>query len=151
MKKKIGVRLKFKGGLNKGLSPDMWGQIDLLQDDEIVGDGAGFTISEEKIYVDTLDIYTEYQRLGYGTLIIDVIKGIAELLEKPVHIYSINNSYPFYEAQGFVSVLNPEMRKKLILKRKSNPLEHDYIWIPDSLKYDDGTLKTKNGKLRLEV
>lgn len=143
-KEKIGIRIRFKGGLNKDLSPDMWGTIELFKNCESVGNGAGFTISEEKIYVDTLDVDEEFQRMGYGTLIIDIIKGIAELLEKPIHIYSINHSYPFYESQGFVSVFDPEMRRRIIIKRGSKPSGTDYIWIPESVN-------NKVKKFRMEL
>ncbi len=142
-KKKLGIRLEVKGGKAEGVSPDYWGEIHIMQGDVEAGK-VGFTISNEKIYVDDFNVEAEFQKTGYGSIMMDVIKGLARFLRKPVHLYSSSDSPPFYRKMGFVSILDPEMRKRICIIKGSNPKENDFIWIPECF---DGCKK----KFRMEV
>lgn len=142
-KKKLGIRLEVTGGKAKDISPDYWGEINLFQNGHKIGK-TGFTISNEKIYVDDLNVDKEYQRIGYGSIMMDVIKGISRFVKKPIHLYSIGYSSPFYTNMGFLSVLDPQMRERICIKKGSSPKEKDLIWIPECLK-DHKT------KLRMEI
>jgi len=142
-KKKLGIRLEIKGGKADVISPDYWGEIHIMQGDEEVGK-VGFTISDEKIYVDDFNVNDGFRQTGYGSIMMDVVKGIARFMQKPVHLYSSAESPPFYKKIGFVSIEDPEMRKRIWIKKGSNPKENDFLWIPECF---DGRRK----KFRMEI
>jgi hypothetical protein len=132
-KKKLGIRLEITGGRAKNISPDYWGEVEIMQDNVKVGK-VGFTISNEKIYVDDFNVDDKFQRTGYGSIMMDVIKGLSRFTKKPIHLYSIGYSLTFYAKMGFVSVLDPQMRERLCIKKGSSVKENDLIWIPENIQ-----------------
>lgn len=94
----------------------------------------GFTVNEQQIYVDTLNTDKGFRHIGYGSLAMDVVKGYSEFLEIPIILYSISNSYPFYERMGFQSCNSDKIQRRIVqLKATEPPDEMDYIWIPKCL------------------
>lgn len=135
-KKKIGIRLKVNGGMNKygDDNPDWWGEIQVLKDGNAIG-GAGFTVSDLEIYVDSLNMDAEYQCLGYGSMIMDVIKGLSRFLRKPIILYSVGDSLPYYEKMEFCSCLDEKYSKKIVFNSDDpDPSDKDLIWIPECLR-----------------
>ena len=140
MSKKNDIDLKIRGGPARieGIE-DYWGEIDLYKNSVHIGE-AGFTMSSYQIYIDTITIDDAWQRLGYGKLIMDIFKGLARLLKKPINIYSLTDSYDFYIEMGFKSVnkIKKEGKKKIIViyKTKDEPIIDDrqMLWLPESLR-----------------
>lgn len=139
-KKKLGIRLEITGGRAKNISPDYWGEVEIMQDNVRIGK-VGFTISNEKIYVDDFNVDDKFQRTGYGSIMMDVIKGLSRFTKKPIHLYSVGYSLTFYTKMGFVSALDPQMRERLCIKKGSSVKENDLIWIPECLENHKTKLK----------
>jgi hypothetical protein len=113
---------------------DWGGEIRVCKEKKVVC-VLGFTVNDQQIYVDTLNTESGYQHIGYGSIAMDIMKGFARFLEIPIILYSIHNSYPFYEKMGFMSCRNKKMKRRLIqLKKDADaPDELDLIWLPECL------------------
>ena len=132
--------IKFRGGQSKIENiNDSWAEIKLLKSGEKVGK-VGFTISDYQISVDTITIETKFIRQGYGKFIIDILKGLSRLLNKPISLYSLKESYGFYVAMGFVKLkkIHNDRKKRIIVmfKSKNEPKIEDMemVWLPESLR-----------------
>ena len=119
------IEIRWRGGLSKIESiDDSWSEIRLFKNGEKVGD-TGFTISNYQIAVDTIDIEEKFQRQGYGRLLVSLLKGLSRLLNKPIVLYSLRDSYQFYVAMGFTKLRKIHDEKKkiviVIFKSKNEP------------------------------
>jgi len=135
-KKKLGVRLKIDGGKNKfhDGNPDWWGTIDIMKDKKVVG-SAGFTITDLQIYVDSLNIDSEFQKLGYGSIVMDFLKGLSRFIKKPILLFSAGDSVGYYEKMEFRSCIDERYANKLQFEGEDpDPAERDLIWIPECLR-----------------
>jgi N-acetylglutamate synthase-like GNAT family acetyltransferase len=130
----------MKGGKSriKGID-DYWAEIKVYSGKTIIGK-VGFTMSRIQIMVDTLVIYENHKRKGYGTLLIDFIKGISRMMKRPIIIFSLTEAVEFYEKMGFKKI--NEVRKNkvynLILTYECDeePVIDDLnlIWIPENIR-----------------
>jgi hypothetical protein len=132
--------IKMRGGQSKIEDiDDNWGEIKLYKLKEKVGE-TGFIISDYQVSVDTITIETPFIRKGYGTLIIDILKGLSRLHNKPIVLYSLKESYGFYVAMGFKKLkkIHDERKKTVVVifKTKNEPKieEMELIWLPESMR-----------------
>ena len=118
---------------------DVEGEIKIYKAGKYIGE-IGFVITDYQISVDTLTIEDTFIRLGYGRLLINLVKGLSRLLNKPIVLYSLINSYPFYVKMGFKKLkkIHDEKKKIIIVmfKSKNEPKidDHDMIWLPESMR-----------------
>jgi len=134
------VEIKMRGGRSKikGID-DIEGDITIFKSGEKVGE-AGFIITNYQISVDTITIEDKFIRLGYGKLLVNLLKGLSRLLTKPIVLYSLKESYEFYASMGFTKLkkIHNEKKKLVIImfKSKNEPKieDLDLIWLPESLR-----------------
>jgi N-acetylglutamate synthase-like GNAT family acetyltransferase len=134
------VEIKMRGGRSKikGID-DIEGDITIFKSGEKVGE-AGFIITNYQISVDTITIEDKFIRLGYGKLLVNLLKGLSRLLSKPIVLYSLKESYEFYASMGFTKLkkIHNEKKKLVIVmfKSKNEPKieDLDLIWLPESLR-----------------
>lgn len=133
--------IKMRGGQSKIEDiDDNWGEIKLYKSSGSKIGETGFIISDYQISVDTITIENPYIRKGYGKLIMDILKGLSRLHNKPIVLYSLRESYGFYVAMGFKKLKKiHDDRKKIVVvifKSKNEPKieELDMIWLPESLR-----------------
>jgi N-acetylglutamate synthase-like GNAT family acetyltransferase len=134
------VEIKMRGGRSKikGID-DIEGDITIFKSGEKVGE-AGFIITNYQISVDTITIEDKFIRLGYGKLLVNLLKGLSRLLTKPIVLYSLKESYEFYASMGFTKLkkIHNEKKKLVIVmfKSKNEPKieDLDLIWLPESLR-----------------
>lgn len=73
-----------------------------------------------EIYVDNMDVYPPFQRKGYGRILLNFCKGIAQASNLRIRLYSLSDVVGFYKRCGFKSeeedcqdmVWKPRRRKK---------------------------------------
>ena len=101
---------------------------------------AQFKFDGTQIMVTDVETKEVYQKCGYGRLLFDALKIIAEQKKKPLILWSLDNAIPFYEKIGMLHLNNPEVQKRIIfgnLRTKedvsSKVDEDDFIWIPSHL------------------
>lgn len=113
-----GVRFNIDGGSSNIIGiDDKWGEITVYQNKSEVAN-AGFTIQYDQIYIDTIETVKEFQNKGYGTAIIDIIKGLSRIFNKAIIVDCDNEiSYKFFMGRGFISY------EDLIV-----------VWIPEKLR-----------------
>jgi len=134
------VEIKMRGGRSKikGID-DIEGDITIFKSGEKVGE-AGFIITNYQISVDTITVEDKFIRLGYGKLLVNLLKGLSRLLSKPIVLYSLKESYEFYASMGFTKLkkIHNEKKKLVIVmfKSKNEPKieDLDLIWLPESLR-----------------
>jgi len=134
------VEIKMRGGRSKikGID-DIEGDITIFKSGEKVGE-AGFIITNYQISVDTITVEDKFIRLGYGKLLVNLLKGLSRLLTKPIVLYSLKESYEFYASMGFTKLkkIHNEKKKLVIVmfKSKNEPKieDLDLIWLPESLR-----------------
>jgi hypothetical protein len=134
------VEIKMRGGRSKikGID-DIEGDITIFKSGEKVGE-AGFIITNYQISVDTITVEDKFIRLGYGKLLVNLLKGLSRLLSKPIVLYSLKESYGFYVSMGFTKLkkIHDEKKKLIIVmfKSKNEPKieDLDLIWLPESLR-----------------
>jgi len=98
-----------------------------------------FWVDETQIYISDLDTHKRHRRCGYGRLIMDYMKFLAEVLQKPIILYSVDTSAKFYEKLGMECLSSAKMKRKIIIINESPDYKHtwnkaDFIWIPNCLK-----------------
>lgn len=134
------LNIRMRGGQSKmeGIE-DTWGEIKLYKKDIKVAE-TGFIISDYQISVDTITVEFIYTRKGYGTLIMDILKGLSRLHNKPIVLYSLKESYGFYTTMGFKKLKKIHDDKKktviVIFKTKNEPKIEDMelVWLPESMR-----------------
>lgn len=101
---------------------------------------AQFKFDDTQIMVTDVDTEEVYQKCGYGRLLFDTLKVIAEQKKKPLILSSLNDAIPFYEKIGMLHLNNPEIQRRIIfgnLKTKKDIAskidEDDFIWLPQHL------------------
>jgi hypothetical protein len=118
---------------------DIQGQIDLTIEKNLIG-SCGFVIDELEIYVDLIEIKEKYLKQGYGRMLIDILKGLSRIINKPIVLY-VTGHKSFYINNGFVSILDYCLTNNLILS-KGIWKHNDLIWIPEALL---------NRKVKIEI
>jgi hypothetical protein len=106
-----------------------------------------FLIDETQIIVSDLTIVDENQLQGYGCLLLNAIKGVAQHYKKPIYLISNPDKIRFYEKMDFFSMnilvtyswfysgvkvniknLNPDKP----IKEQISII--DMLWIPNNIK-----------------
>lgn len=86
-----------------------------------------------EIYIDDMDIEKKFQCKGYGKILMNFCKGIAQASNLPIRLYSLEEVIGFYKKCGF----------------KSESLDsQDMIWTPNRILRSDkcGKDRTKKRK-----
>lgn len=101
-----------------------------------------FTIDGTQIMVTNVDTEEKYRKCGYGRLLLDGLKCVAQQKKKPLILWSSDYALgiKFYEKLGFLHLNDEQIQKRVFfgnLKTKediaSKVDEDDFIWIPQSL------------------
>ena len=112
-----------------------------------------FLIDETQVLVADLTVINEKQLQGYGCLMMNAIKGVAQFFKKPIYLIAYPEKILFYEKMGFFSMsaltqdslgewtykgqivhiqnLNPEK------PREKQVTMVDMLWIPSTLEEVD--------------
>jgi RimJ/RimL family protein N-acetyltransferase len=96
----------------------------LYDNSEYVG-GCGLTEIGSRIWIHGLEIFSEYQRLGYATMVLDIAKQIA--YDKPLHLHVVQSNIPaqaLYEKAHFERV-SPNLTKWG---------EYEMVWYPQNMR-----------------
>jgi len=100
-----------------------------------------FLYNDLVIYVSWVETSKYYRHYGYGSVLMTIIKGFAQILNKPVLLYAVDEeSVAFNETLGFVSMTSPKIKKKIVTVNKNPKLkayeweEQDMIWLPTKLR-----------------
>jgi hypothetical protein len=108
--------------------------------DEVEAAKALFTFDGTQILVSNVNTEGVYQKCGYGRLLFDALKCIAQQKRLPLVLDSLDDAVPFYEKIGMLHLNNPEVQKLVIfgnVKKKDYAEEidnDDFVWIPKRLK-----------------
>lgn len=105
---------------------------------------AEFMNDGTKILVSDYDVYEEYQRQGYGTILAYTLMGISRTEGIPIVLFAIDNSLEFYEKMGFISLRKFKRGKyrgvTLTIANLNEVVDFerqvgsdDMIWIPPNL------------------
>jgi hypothetical protein len=103
---------------------------------------ASFMFDLDQTQIRVTDVSTEetYQKCGYGRLLFDALKCIAQQKKMPLLLWSSSEGIPFYEKLGLLHLDNPEVQEKVIFGNlKTNEEisskidEDDFVWIPNHL------------------
>jgi len=101
---------------------------------------AQFKFDGTQIMVTDVETEEVYQKCGYGRLLFDILKVIAEQKKKPFILWSLDDAISFYEKIGMLHLNDPEVQKRVIfgnLRTKediaSKVGDSDFIWIPSHL------------------
>jgi len=104
-----------------------------------------FLIDETQINVSDITIVDELQRQGFGCLLMNTIKGIAQFYKKPIYLISYMDKIEFYKKVEFFSMselidsstrkgkkvsimnLNPQRSREIQLSKA------DMLWIPNNI------------------
>lgn len=100
-----------------------------------------FWIEETHIYITDLDAHEEHRRCGYGRLTMDYMIFLAEVLRRPIILFSYDSSVPFYEKLGMEHLDSKKLKKKIRVLNEDPDHKHkwcesDMIWIPKCLKHE---------------
>lgn len=98
-----------------------------------------FWVDETQIYVTDLDTRERYKRCGYGRLTMDYMMFLAEILRKPIILYSFDTVIKFYEKIGMEHLDSKKMTKKIVVINEDPNHKHkwndtDMIWLPKCLR-----------------
>lgn len=98
-----------------------------------------FWVDETRIYITDLDAHARHRRCGYGRLAMDYIMFLAEVLRKPIFLYSLTESVNFYEKLGMEHLNSPKMERKIRVLNENPEHKHkwedeDLIWVPKCLR-----------------
>jgi hypothetical protein len=122
--------------------------IDMEQEEvKVMVDGqdastAQFTIDGSQIMVTSVDTEKVYRKCGYGRLLFDGLKCVANQKKMPLILWSSDYALgiKFYEKIGFLHLNNPEVQKRIFFGNLETAEdiaakidEDDFIWIPQSL------------------
>jgi len=95
-------------------------------------------INRYNIYVGDLYIFKVHRKKGYGSLMLNFVKVISEMTNKPIFLYAINNTEEFYRKNGFVSISEIQDRIIVVNSDPSRPPitweSGDMIWLPSTLR-----------------
>ena len=107
---------------------------------------AGFIYNGGEILIAQYDVYDEYKKQGYGTMLMYTLMGVARAKKIPIVVFAMEDSIEFYKKLGFYSLLkhkkgNYRGKTVTILNLNDNMdfecqvSKEDLIWIP--LNVDD--------------
>jgi len=122
-----------------------------------------FLIDATQINLTNLTIINEKRLQGYGLLMLNALKGIAQFYKKPIYLIAYDDKIPFYKKNDFASLSELPMYtdytffnlkesypillhrgKRIYIKNinSNNKIEYqisnvDMIWIPSSLQEVD--------------
>lgn len=142
MTRKTGFRLAFSA-LHRKPSKDnertLIGEIILIKGYTPVFK-VKFWIDETCIYISDFDAHVQHKHCGYGSLTMDYMKFLAEVLQKPILLYSIDSAVKFYEKNGMEHLDSQKMRNKVGILNENPKCKHewsdtDFIWIPQCLSH----------------
>jgi GNAT superfamily N-acetyltransferase len=125
---------------NVSLIVDLKDEVVKVFVDEVEVSKAEFKFDNTQIMVTDVSTEEKYQKCGYGRLLFDGLKLIAEQKKKPLILWALDTAIPFYEAIGLLHLDNPATQKRVIFGniKKSKLSEKidddDFVWIPKSLK-----------------
>lgn len=131
------IRCKFYEAKDEGKINDIGGEIEIVKRGRIIS-SLGVVISDNQITVDSVETRDRYQRCGYGRLLMDTVKLLAEFTRKPIVLYSLADSVAFYEELEFKHINHMFHRIDCGPKGVS---EADMVWIPQSLEKKKGKIK----------
>jgi GNAT superfamily N-acetyltransferase len=119
---------------------DSGGTCHLMRDGKQIGETL-FMEHRTQITITDANVDEEFQRKGYGRIMLKAIMRYAQEKMKPIYLYSLEDAVPFYEALGFCRIkkwtgtceifiknLNPEKPKEKQID------DTDMIWIPKGKK-----------------
>jgi len=106
---------------------DSFGDIFLKYKDVVIGQ-LGFIVNREGVYVISLFVKEEYRGKGFGRMLMRIIQSYAEMLNKPLVVYSTNETVEFYKKLGFKKIDD-----------SSDP--RDLYWLPEKLKRSKRKIK----------
>jgi len=134
MNKRNTIVIRINAGKSSpSISKDKWLEVRLFLRSKTkmteIGSGSSI-ISKHTIFIDDLHIKQRFQRQNFGTMIVDIYKGLSRLLNVPICLYSTFDSVDFYFKNGFVKVKDC---KNVVTKSGDEPEERDLIWIPEKL------------------
>lgn len=101
-----------------------------------------FTVDGTQIMVTNVDTEEKYRKCGYGRLLIDGLKCVAQQKKMPLILWSSDYALgiKFYEKCGFFHLNDPEVQKRIFFGNLDTAEdiaakvdEDDFIWIPQSL------------------
>lgn len=87
-----------------------------------------YTLKTNEIYLDNMDVKIKFQRKGYGRILVNFLKGIAQASNLPIRVFSLSDVIGFYKKCGF----KPEAQDS-----------QDMIWKPNRRKGNVGNNKSK--------
>lgn len=103
---------------------------------------ADFMFDETQIRVTSVDTEEAYRKCGYGRLLFDALKCIANQKKMPLLLWASTYALEikFYEKLGFLHLNNPEVQDKVIFGNLNTNEEitekideDDFVWIPQTL------------------
>jgi GNAT superfamily N-acetyltransferase len=108
------------------------------RDDEVAS--ADFCFDNTQIRVTDVSTSDAYKKTGYGRLLFDVLKCLAQQHKKPLILWALPDAIPFYEKIGMLHLDNPAVQNMLVFGNvtaetlKDKVDEDDFVWIPKGLK-----------------
>jgi len=100
-----------------------------------------FMVYDEQITATDVDVIENYQKLGFGKLMIEVLQRYAQEHMLSVYLYSLRDAIEFYKKCGFQRVSRFRRRGcKLILTNVEKGKDGkqvsygDMVWVPKGLK-----------------
>ena len=99
------IRLIINGGKsNIADIDDKWAELTLLKNNKVIAE-AGLIIQPDQIYIDTLNVNSDFRRMGYGTILLDVIKGFSRLFNIMILAdCETEESFLFFMNEKFINV-----------------------------------------------
>jgi len=101
---------------------------------------ADFCFDDTQIRITNVATSDAYKKTGYGRLLFDVLKCLAQQHQKPLIFWALEGAIPFYEKIGMLHLDNPAVQLMLIFGNVtaetllSKVDNDDFVWIPKGLK-----------------
>jgi len=90
-----------------------------------------------QITVTDVNVDDKFQRKGYGRIMMKAVMRYAQEKKKPIYLFALEDSVPFYEAMGFCRVKSWKGECKIFIKnlnpkksRNKQIDDTDMIWVP---------------------
>ena len=117
--KNIYLRIKREGKYDRG---EWTGSIILKTSERgrIIGE-LFFIIDPIQVTITELEVKRKYRRQGYGRFLVRIMQAMAEKMNKPLVLYSLDEAIGFYKKLGFKHI--PSSKEK-----------GDLYWLPKRLK-----------------
>ena len=144
MTRKTGLKVQIDFRCNEGLKTQV-GEIKLFR--KVNGKYTNrigyvsFYCDDLVVNGDWLEIDKYHRHYGYGSILMTIIMGFAQILNKPVLLYATDEeAAAFHKTLGFVSMTNPKIKKKIVTVNKNPKLQAyeweklDMIWLPPKLR-----------------